>query len=149
MVKHHDLLFRGALRAGDHRGVQAGEQFTRFVQRCDRIVVAAQHHQLAAGALQFHHEAVVQLAGIAGRRAGIEQIPGDDQRIHLLLFDLFDQPVQKSLVLGGAAFGEKVLAKVPVRGVDQAHDTPGCEDNGDDYKGHGGGCPGAMMMTTG
>ncbi len=70
-------------------------------------MVAAQHHQLAAGALQFHHEAVVQLAGIAGRRAGIEQISGDDQRIHLLLIYLFDQPVQKSLVLGGAAFGEK------------------------------------------
>ena len=66
-VQHHDLLFRGALRAGDHRGVQAGEQLPRFVQRRYRVVVAAQHHQLAAGALQFHHEAVVQLAGIAGR----------------------------------------------------------------------------------
>jgi hypothetical protein len=31
--------------------------------------------------------------------------------------------------------------------VDQAHDTPGCKDNGDDYKGRGGGCPGAMAMT--
>jgi hypothetical protein len=42
-----------------------------------------------------------------------------------LLFNLLDQPAQKSLVLGGTAFGEKVLAKMPVRGVDQAHDTPG------------------------
>ncbi|MNV56343.1 hypothetical protein D3C71_1486230 [compost metagenome] len=88
-------------------------------------MIAAQHHQLAAGTLQFHHEAVIQLAGVAWRRAGIEQIPGDDQRIHLVLFDLFDQPAQKCLMLGGAAFGEKVLAKMPVRGVDQAHDTPG------------------------
>ncbi len=147
-IQHHDLLLKGALRTRDHRGVQAREQFPRFVQRRYRVVVAAQHHQLAAGALQFHHEAVVQLAGVAGRRAGIEQIPGDDQRIHLLLLDLFDQPVQKSLVLGGAAFGEKVLAKMPVRGVDQAHDTPGCKGNGDDYKGRGGGCPDAMATTT-
>lgn len=66
-VKHHDLLLKGALRARDHRGVQAREQFPRFVQRRYRVVVAAQHHQLAAGALQFHHEAVVQLTGVAGR----------------------------------------------------------------------------------
>ncbi|VXC50011.1 hypothetical protein YERSI8AC_100057 [Enterobacterales bacterium 8AC] len=27
-------------------------------------------------------------------------------------------------MLGGTAFGEKVLAQMPVRGMNQAHDTP-------------------------
>ncbi|MOA26552.1 hypothetical protein D3C78_1473520 [compost metagenome] len=59
LIQHQNLLFGFALCVGNHGGIQAGKQFTRLVQRGHGVMVAAQHHQLAAGALQFHHKPVV------------------------------------------------------------------------------------------
>ncbi|BAN98612.1 hypothetical protein E05_38460 [Plautia stali symbiont] len=85
-------------------------------------MVAGQHNQLAAAGLQRHHETVKQFARVAGWRTGIKQVAGDDQRIHLMLQNRGQQPVEELLVLGGAAFAVKELTEMPVSGVNYAHE---------------------------
>src|SRR3990167_1264725 len=85
------------------------------------MVMAAEHHQLAAGATQLDDKAVVLFAGVAGRRASVEDIAGDQHGIDRQLTYLFDQPGAERLMLGLAGLAHKVLAKVPVGGVQNAH----------------------------
>jgi hypothetical protein len=58
-------------------------------------VVARQHHQLAAGLLKLNDKAVIQLAGVARRRAGIKDIAGDNNGIDLVRLRAGQQPVEK------------------------------------------------------
>ena len=111
----------GMAGAGHHRGFQKGQNIAGFIQRRHRIVVARQYHQLAAGLLKLNHKAVIQLASVAWRRAGIKDVAGDNNGIDLVRLRAGQQPVEKGRVFGGAALAVKILAKVPVRGVDDAH----------------------------
>jgi hypothetical protein len=86
--------------AGHHRGFQKGENIAGFIERRHRIVVARQHHQLTAGLLQLNHKAVIQLAGVAWRRAGIKDIAGDNNGIDLVRLRAGQQPVEKGRVFG-------------------------------------------------
>ena len=125
------------LRRGDHLGIQAGEQGARLVERGDRIVIARQHHQLAAGRLQRHHKTVKEFARIAWRRAAIEEVACNDQRINLMLLDTRQQPVEKGLVLGRPALVIEKLTEVPVRGMNDAHKTPCGNGLPENYTGYG------------
>ncbi|MNT74669.1 hypothetical protein D3C72_2135080 [compost metagenome] len=97
------------------------QQGLALAEHGHRIVVAAEHHQLATAAAQLDDKAVVLLAGIAGRRTGVEDIAGDQQRIDLMHAHLLDQPGAERLVLGLAGLAHEVLAEVPVGGVEDAH----------------------------
>jgi hypothetical protein len=48
--------------------------------------------------VQMDDQLVVQLAGVGGRRAGVEQVAGDQHRIVGLRLDLVEQPVDQRLV---------------------------------------------------
>lgn len=85
-------------------------------------MVARQHNQLTAAGLQRHHKAVEHFAGVAGRCTGIKQIACDDQRIHLMLFNLDQQPVEKCLMFGCPTFVVEELPQMPVRSMNDAHD---------------------------
>lgn len=98
-----------------------GKKFAAFAQRGRRIVVAAEHQQWHTGLVQLADQLVVQLAGVAGRGAGIEDVTGDQHGIHRPGFHLFEQPGDQRLMLGLPALAHKVLAKVPVGGVEDAH----------------------------
>ncbi len=77
-------------------------------------MVAAKHDKRAVRRLEFDHKAVVELTRIAWRRAGIKDVARDDNRIHLMRYRRLQQPVEKSFVFGGTAFGVKILSKMPV-----------------------------------
>jgi hypothetical protein len=109
------------VRRGDHRGAQVGEQFAAFAQRRRRIVVAAEHQQRHASLVQLADQLVVQLAGVAGRRAGIEDVAGNQHRVDLMFRHLFEQPGYQRLMLGLPAFAHEMLAEMPVGGVEEAH----------------------------
>jgi hypothetical protein len=59
-------------------------------------VVARQHHQATAGLLQLNDKAVIQLARVARRRAGIKNIAGHNNGIDLMLLRAGQQPVRKA-----------------------------------------------------
>ena len=84
-------------------------------------MVARQHYQMAARLLKIDHKAVVQLARVAWRRTGIEDVARDDNRVYALRLGGGQQPAQKGIVFGRAALAVEVLAEVPVRGMDNAH----------------------------
>ena len=77
------LLWRAG--GGNHQGTQVARQVAAFVEHADRIMVAPQHQQRDASLVQLGNELVVQLPGIAGRRAGVENITSDQHGIHLAL----------------------------------------------------------------
>ncbi len=97
----------GMAGAGHHRGFQKGQNIAGFIQRRHRIVVARQYHQLAAGLLKLNHKAVIQLASVAWRRAGIKDVAGDNNGIDLVRLRAGQQPVEKGRVFGGAALAVK------------------------------------------
>ena len=111
--------------AGDHPGVQAGQQFAGLGQHRGGIMVAAEHHQAGAGSAQGDDEAVVQLAGVARRRGGVEDVSRHQHHVHLLLRHLVDQPGEKGAMLGLAGAPEEMLPQVPVGGVQQAQAAGG------------------------
>ena len=117
----NDLLGGVEVCRGDDGGAQMGEEFAAFAQRGRRIVVAAEHQQRYAGLVQLANQLVVQLAGVAGRGAGVEDVAGDQHGIHRLGFHLFEQPGDQRLMLGLPALAHEVLAKVPVGGVEDTH----------------------------
>ncbi len=84
-----------------------GQNIAGFIQRRHRIVVARQYHQLAAGLLKLNHKAVIQLASVAWRRAGIKDVAGDNNGIDLVRLRAGQQPVEKGRVFGGAALAVK------------------------------------------
>ncbi|MNT60725.1 hypothetical protein D3C72_1983250 [compost metagenome] len=89
---------------------------------------------MAACLLQIDHEAVIQLTRIARRRAGIKNVPGNDDRIHLLRLRRLQQPVQERFMFGGATFAVKILPQMPVRGVEYAHNSSMAKKGEGDYK---------------
>jgi hypothetical protein len=76
---------------------------------------------MAGGVAQLDHQAVVLLARIAGRRAGVEHVAGDQQHVHRMRPHLFQQPGAERLMLSLAGLAHEVLAQVPVGGVQKAH----------------------------
>ena len=107
--------------AGDDGGIEKRQDVAGFVKRRDGIMVAGDNHQMTAGLLQIHHEAVVQLTRIARRRAGIKNISRHDNRVHLMRPGRFQQPVQERFMFSRTAFAVKILTQMPVRGVKYAH----------------------------
>ena len=85
--QHHHLRSRLAC-CGHHGCTQARQQRPVFAQGGHRIMVAAEQQQGHASAVQPHHQLAVQLARIARRRAGVENIAGNQYRIHCLRVDL-------------------------------------------------------------
>ena len=71
--------------------------------------------------MQAQHQLVVQLAGVGGGRAGVEQVAGDQHRVDLLRHHLRQQPVDQRLMLGLPGLAHEMLAEVPVGGVEKAH----------------------------
>ena len=110
----HDQVIRRLADIANHRGAQKGQQGAAFAQRGDGIVIAAEQQQRHPGAVQLHHQVVVELAGIAGGRPGVENIAGNEDGIHRMRFNLKQQPVDQGLMLCLAAFAHEVLAEVPV-----------------------------------
>ena len=94
-------------------------------------MVAAQQQQRHVLAVQFGNQVVVQRAGVAGGRAGVEDVTGDQHGIHRVLLYLFEQPVNQQRVLALAAVVHEVLAQVPVRGVKNAHAVARRKDKAD------------------
>jgi hypothetical protein len=92
-----------------------------FFQRGHRVVIATQQDQLALGIMQAHHQLVVQFPRITGRRTGVENVTGQQYRIHRLLLHLLQQPVDQRLMLGLPATAHEMLAQMPVRSVKNAH----------------------------
>lgn len=84
-------------------------------------MIARQHHQATAGLLQLDDKTVIQLAGIARRRAGIKNIASHDNGVDFMLLRAGQQPGKKSVVFCRAAFAVKILAQMPVGGVKEAH----------------------------
>ena len=84
-------------------------------------MVAAQHHQPRAGIAQGDDEAVVLLARVTGRGAGIEHVTSHQHRIHPVRLYLPDQPVQKRRMFSFARLAEEVLPQVEIGGVQQTH----------------------------
>lgn len=84
-------------------------------------MVAGDNHQMTAGLLQIHHEAVVQFTRIAGGRAGIKDVTRHNNRVHLVRPGRFQQPVQEGFMFSRTAFAVKILPQMPVRGVKYAH----------------------------
>ena len=121
VMQHQHLFLQLSADAGNHSGIELRQQGLALAEHGHRIVVAAQHQQLGAALAQLNNKVVVQLAGITGRRAGVEDIPSHQHGIHLLRLHLLDQPGEKRLVLGLAGLAHKVLAKVPVGAVQNAH----------------------------
>ena len=97
-------------------------------------MIARNNHQMAAGLLQIAHETVIQLSRIAGRRSGVEDVPGHEDGIHLVRLCHLKQPVEKRFMFGGAAFTVKVLSQMPVRGVKYAHNRSVAKKSKRDYK---------------
>jgi phage tail sheath gpL-like len=100
---------------------QISQQGAAFFQRGHRVVIAAQQDQPAVRIMQAHHQLVVQFPRITGRRAGVENVTGQQYRIHRLLLHLLQQPVDQRLMLGLAAAAHEMLAQMPVRSVKNAH----------------------------
>ncbi len=107
--------------AGDDGGIKKGQDVAGFVERRDGIMVTGDNHQMTAGLLQIHHEAVIQFSRIAGRRAGIKDVTRHNNRIYLMRLGHFQQPVQERAMFSRTAFAVKILTQMPVRGVKYAH----------------------------
>ncbi|MNS70182.1 hypothetical protein D3C72_1035230 [compost metagenome] len=114
------MLLRRAC-GGNHLGAQVAQQIAAFIEHADRVMVAAQRQQRNACLVQPGDQLVVQLAGIAGRCAGVEDIAGNQHGIHPMGTDLRHQPVNQRPVFGLAALAHEMLAQVPVGGVEDAH----------------------------
>ena len=84
-------------------------------------MVATQHQQLSAALAQLNNKMVVQLTGITGRRASVENIAGHQHGIHRMRLHLLNEPSKKRLMLGLASLAHKVLAQMPVGAVQNAH----------------------------
>lgn len=63
------------------------------------MVTTDNNQLLAAGFLQVDNEPVVECSGIAGRRSGIKNITGNNDGIHRILVNGFQQPANKCLML--------------------------------------------------
>ena len=120
-MQHQQLFIQLLADAGNYPRTQLRQQRLALTEHGHRIVIAAQHQQLGAALAQLNNKVVVQLAGITGRRAGVEDIPSHQHGIHLLRLHLLDQPGEKRLMLDLAGLAHKVLAKVPVGAVQNAH----------------------------
>ncbi|MCY1510998.1 TRAP transporter solute receptor, TAXI family [compost metagenome] len=119
--EHQHLLLQGIAHRRHHPGIQLRQQGAALAEHRHRIMVAAQHHQPGARGAQLDDELVVLLAGITGRRAGVEHVAGDQHHIHLAFAHLLDQPAAEGLVLGLPGLAHEVLAQVPVGCVEDAH----------------------------
>ena len=118
--QHADL--GGRVVGGRHHGrPEAGQQAAAFAQYGHRVVIAAEQQQRHSRALQPDHQIVVQLAGIAGWRAGVENVAGNQHRIHRVFHDLREQPVDQRLMFSLAALAHEMLTQVPVGSVKNAH----------------------------
>ena len=84
-------------------------------------MIATQNNQLTLTLLHLHYELIIKGASITWRRTGIEHITGNNKRIYLVQCNLLQQPVHKGPVFPCPALAIKVLPKVPVRCVDNAH----------------------------
>ncbi len=105
----------------DDGGVQVVQQGQALAEHADGVVVAAQQQQGHFALVQLRNQAVVQGAGVAGRGAGVKNITSNQHGIHRMCLDLLQHPVDQDSMLALAAVVHEVLAKVPVRGVEDAH----------------------------
>ena len=120
-MQHQQLFSQIITDTRNHPRAELGQQRLALTEHGHRIMVATEHHQLAASGAQLDDKAVVVLTGVAGRRAGVEDIAGNQHGIHLMRAHLLDQPGAEGLMLGLAGLTHKVLAQVPVGCMQNAH----------------------------
>ena len=80
-------------------------------------MVARHHDDVAAGIHDPAEETVVEFLRPVARRAGVEDVPGDDQNVDALLPDGVGEPVQKGREGFVALAAVQRAAEMPVRGM--------------------------------
>jgi hypothetical protein len=109
--------------AADHPDAERAQDEIGRVEAARRIVVTPDDDDLQAG--QTRHRApdeVVQLLLRARRRIGrVEDVAGDEQHVHRLVFQGLEQPRKKLGVLELAIVVVQRVTEVPIRRVQQAH----------------------------
>lgn len=120
--------------AGDDGSIEKRQNVTGFIECCHGVMVTGDYHQMTAGLLQIHHEAVIQLARIAGGRPRIKDVTRDNNRIDLVGLRRLQQPVQERFMFSRTAFAVKILTEMPVRGVKYAHSGSVAKMRKQDYK---------------
>ena len=125
----------GAVDVGQQDGVQepvrrgpyvhpgAGEQPTVGAEPDGGVVVAAGDHEGGTGVGDPGDRVVPQLDGLRGRDGPVEDVPAEQDRVHLLLADHLHQVVDPRPVRRSQVRPVQGAAQVPVGGVEQAHAT--------------------------
>ena len=116
-------LIRGIFgQVAHHMDIQDLQYLARSPQHGRRIVIAgSDDHMTAGGEIDLPQKVIVQALGPVAGRAAIEDIPRDDQDIHLFFLQCAGKPVQESRKFLVAFLAEKRAAQMPVRCMKYAH----------------------------
>ena len=86
-----------------------------------RVVVAADQHDARAGVVQPEQGVLAQLDGVHRRHRAVVDVPGDQDRVHLLGAGHVHQVIKKCRLRRPQIRAVQRPAQVPVRGVQQSH----------------------------
>ena len=106
-----------------HMDIQDLQDLARSPQHGRRVVVAgSDDHMTAGGKIDLPQKIIIQTLSPVAGRAAVEDVPGNDQDIHLLFLQCAGKPVQESRKFLIAFLAEKRAAEMPVRCMKYAHD---------------------------
>ena len=119
-VLEHD---RPGQRAGPGAQVHARllQQPAAEPEPARRVVVAADQHDARAGVVQPEQGVLAQLDGVHRRHRTVVDVPGDQDRVHLLGAGHLHQVIEECRLRRPQIRAVQRPAQVPVRGVQQSH----------------------------
>ncbi len=109
------------LRAGPHVDACGIDQPCADAQPGGRVVIAAGDDDPRARVTQAHERVVVQPHRVDRRHGAVEDVAGDQDRVHPLRAHRLDERVQEARLGRAQVSAVQGPAQVPVGGVQQAH----------------------------
>ena len=118
-----ELALTVAADAAHQMQIKGAQQLVGGIELGGGVVVAADQHHVEVGHLgaQPRQKTVELLPGAGGGIGGIKQIARHQQGVDLARLEGVAQPVEKGIVFKTAVMTMKLMAKVPVGGMEDFH----------------------------
>ena len=114
--------FLRRIRRGDHMHVQGGQQFLGRGQKGRGVVVPGDDHHMAAARFRDPaEEAVVQFLRPTTGQAAVENVPGNQKRVHPFSRNNVEQPIEKGGEFRVSPPAVQAAAQVPGGSVEDDH----------------------------